>query len=85
MIQDGMSLITYLTSPLLSQVEQLGSILSLRNPYLDWKFFILHVAHPYPVPNQKDLLNALQAYTTFDTANIGRITREEFLKVKELI
>ena len=28
--------LTYLTSPLFfSQVEQLGSILSLRNPYLD--------------------------------------------------
>jgi len=63
------------------QVEQLSLILSCGSAYLNWKFLIILLSHPYPVPTQQDLLHALHAYQAHDHTQLTRITKEEYNQV----
>lgn len=56
-------------------------MLAINNEYINWKSFLLHLAHPYPVPNQMQLMETLHMFKKTDTANTGYITRDDYEKV----
>lgn len=56
-------------------------MLAINNEYINWKSFLLHLAHPFPVPNQMQLMETLHMFKNIDTANTGYITRDDYEKV----
>ena len=56
-------------------------MLAINNEYINWKSFLLHLAYPYPVPNQMQLMETLHMFKKIDTANTGYITRDDYEKV----
>ena len=56
-------------------------MLAIDNEYINWKSFLLHLAYPYPVPNQMQLMTTLHMFKRIDTANTGYVTRDDYEKV----
>ena len=56
-------------------------MLAIDNEYINWKSFLLHLAYPYPVPNQMQLMTTLHMFKRIDTANTGYVARDDYEKV----
>jgi len=62
-------------------LEDLTNTLSINNEYINWKSFLLIISRPYPEPTLNDLLQSAQLLRSCDQAQLGMITRDDFIDV----
>ena len=55
--------------------------ISINNEFINWKAFLLLLSNPFPVPAHYDLHQSLTAFKSHDQANIGMVTKEDYVKV----
>ena len=55
--------------------------ISINNEFINWKAFLLLLSNPFPVPAHFDLHQSLAAFKSHDQANIGMVTKEDYVKV----
>ncbi|KAJ8381073.1 hypothetical protein SKAU_G00018510 [Synaphobranchus kaupii] len=64
-----------------AQVLELVSAVTQGSEILDWRQFLLGAALPWPVPSQRQLLQALARFKAADNGDTGFITREQYLQM----
>lgn len=60
------------------QIESLALHLSADGEYVDWHLLMLHIAQPWPIPTQSQLLDTLFAFRQMDQMSTDFVSKEQY-------
>lgn len=63
------------------QLMEIVSLLMDEFELIDWRWFLLSAALPWPTPSLKQLLAVLQRFRAADMAQAGYVNEEQYLQV----
>lgn len=65
-----------------SQINDLTQALSSDTDYVDWRRLLVALCYPIPIPSQQELLDCLSAFKAMDQKSTGKVTREQWHRVR---
>uniref|UniRef100_F7AB98 Sperm flagellar 2 n=1 Tax=Monodelphis domestica TaxID=13616 RepID=F7AB98_MONDO len=66
---------------ILSELQELTSLLVVNSEFVDWRRFLLVVSQPWPLPSEEELLETLNRFKAIDEDEKGTVTWEQYEQV----